>query len=138
MKTTALVVTSLLIVGVFVITQKNKTAKVINNRAESIVPIVTSIQPTVTSEIPLAISQPADRSTVTSPNILIEGKTVPNAEVIINDVEKKANAQGNFSVSILIDEGDNFITIVVVDSEGRYAERELRVTLATDSSFSPQ
>lgn len=82
-------------------------------------------------DLTLSISSPADKSTVASSAIQVIGKTGPNAEVFVNDVETKADSTGNFFVNISLDEGENNLFIVVNDSLGNYAERELTVYLET-------
>lgn len=79
-------------------------------------------------EISLAISQPADNQTTTSSSITLKGKTVSNAEVSVNSFDFKADAQGNFSSVVMLDEGENQISVVVVDGNGQSAEKDLTVT----------
>jgi hypothetical protein len=80
------------------------------------------------SEISLVITSPTNGSTVTSASITVSGKTSPNAEVFVNDEETTANASGNFSVNLTLDEGENPIVVSVNDAEGRVAQKELLVT----------
>ncbi|MEO6508482.1 MAG: hypothetical protein ABIO02_00865 [Patescibacteria group bacterium] len=147
MKTLLLVLVTILAVGAFVFSQKNKNnvahsyaanaQKKVAKTSVSPSPVMTAdilgmeVSPTVKGEILLEIITPAQGEVVTSPNIIITGKTAPNADIMINDADKKADATGAFSVSILIDEGDNIITITSVDENGKYAEKELKVTLNT-------
>ncbi len=81
------------------------------------------------SEIPLTINSPADRSSVTTPNIIVSGHTVANAEVEVNDVSLRADGQGNFSTSFLLDVGDNVISVIANDANGKYSEKEITVIL---------
>lgn len=80
------------------------------------------------SEILLTVISPADKSTVTSPNIQIKGKTASKAEVFVNESETVADANGNFSVYVTLDEGENYFFVVSNDEYGNVAERELTVT----------
>ena len=75
----------------------------------------------------LTISSPTDGTTVTSASVVIKGKTRANAEVFVNDVETKADANGNFSVTLTLDEGDNPIVVSANDADGNVAEKELIV-----------
>lgn len=78
--------------------------------------------------ITLTVSSPANGATVTNATITITGQTLPGAEVSINDVETTADAQGNFSGILTLDEGDNDITVSANDTNGNSAEQELTVT----------
>ncbi len=80
--------------------------------------------------IMLTVSSPANNTTVTSGSLTVRGKTVAGAEVFANDAETRANASGNFSVKLTLDEGENYILVVANDANGNYAEKELTVTYA--------
>jgi hypothetical protein len=138
MKVTLLVFLSVLLLGAFVVTQKSKTvnnsarAAVLPTKVPTTAPVITDVSPTVPGEIPLEVSSPANGTTVTSPNVVITGKTTPGADVMVNDATQKADAQGNFSLSVLLDEGDNILTITSVDPNGQYAEKEYKIVLNTN------
>lgn len=89
-----------------------------------------TVVPTVSSknEISLVVSSPVNGATVTSAAVSVVGKTAPRAEVFVNDMETKADASGNFSVRLTLDEGENPIVVLVNDAEGNTAERDLTVT----------
>ena len=53
---------------------------------------------------------------------------MPLADVGVNDAETKADATGNFSVTINLEEGENPILVVVSDANGNYSEREITIT----------
>lgn len=80
------------------------------------------------SELTLTVTSPADRAAVTSASLTVRGKTAPYAEVFVNDAETKADASGNFSVKITLDEGENSVIVLVNDADGRVAEKDLTVT----------
>ncbi|MBI5019028.1 hypothetical protein HZB58_02035 [Candidatus Gottesmanbacteria bacterium] len=80
--------------------------------------------------ISLTVSSPTNNTTTSSESISVKGKTVAGAEVFVNDVETRADASGNFSVTITLDEGENYILIVVNDALGNYSEKELTVIYA--------
>ena len=80
------------------------------------------------NQIALNISSPADGSIVSTPAITIAGNTVPNADVSINDSEIKADAGGNFTFSLQLDEGDNDIVVTANDANGASAEKEFIVS----------
>ena len=83
---------------------------------------------TLANGITLTVTTPSNNATVTSATVTVRGKTVPGAEVFVNDKDTKADANGNFSVLLTLDEGDNYILVVSNDDLGNYSEKELTVT----------
>lgn len=81
-----------------------------------------------TNQITLSVTSPLNNATVTFPALTVRGKTAPNAEVFVNDVDTKADASGNFSASITLDEGENPVVIVANDANGNSAEQDIMVT----------
>jgi len=75
------------------------------------------------------ITSPLDKSVVKSASLLVKGETVANAEVFVNDKETKADKNGNFSLYLTLDEGENTLTVIMNDSLGNYIEKEITVTL---------
>lgn len=84
---------------------------------------------TLSDNISLTISSPKNGAKLSSANIVITGKTSPNAEVFINDTEGRADANGNFSINMILDEGQNQIVIDANDEWGNVAEEVLIVTV---------
>ncbi len=84
-------------------------------------------------EIILNIASPLDKSTVDTPTIQVKGQTLPGETVFINEKELQSDSSGNFSTSINLDEGENYVIVVVSDKEGNYAEKDLVVYLETVS-----
>jgi len=80
------------------------------------------------NSIPLTITTPLDKTTVTKPSLLVSGKTTPKADVNINDVELVANSTGAFSTTITLDEGENTINVVGTDENGNTSEWQGTVT----------
>lgn len=80
----------------------------------------------------LVISSPQDGATVAAPVIQVAGKTAPLAEMTVNDKDIKADQNGNFSVNIDLDEGENIISVVANDTDGNYVEKDVTITLATN------
>lgn len=85
----------------------------------------------INSGLSLTVSQPADKSSVTTSSVAVSGKTQPKADVSVNDTDLKADNQGNFSTKVTLDEGENTIVIVATDENGNYAEKEITVTYQT-------
>jgi hypothetical protein len=83
--------------------------------------------PTV-AQIPLTIVSPTNGSSVTNAVITVQGKSSVNAEVFVNDKETVADAQGNFSTVLTLDEGDNTILIVANNADGSYSEQQITIT----------
>jgi hypothetical protein len=82
----------------------------------------------VESSLSLQIISPSDNSAVTSPYITLRGKTISQAEVFVNDIETVADANGDFSVGLTLDEGENPIMVVANDTNGNVGEAEITVT----------
>lgn len=80
-------------------------------------------------EVFLEITSPIENDVVSSSLLLVRGKTVANAEIFVNDKETKANNNGDFSLNITLEEGENVLTVTMNDSQGNYIEKELTVTL---------
>ena len=80
-------------------------------------------------EIVLTIQTPEENSIFNSQALLVVGKTAPNADVFINDIEVTADSTGSFFANIILDEGENTLLIVTNDEFGNYAEKELVVYL---------
>ncbi|MCX6704327.1 MAG: hypothetical protein NTZ07_02675 [Candidatus Woesebacteria bacterium] len=95
-------------------------------------PVASQEAGTVTSDkISLIITSPKDGDVLGSTNAAVKGKTASGAEVFVNDQEGSADANGNFSISIGLDEGENKIVVSVNDGEGNVAEQELNVVVSS-------
>ena len=70
----------------------------------------------------LEITQPADGAEVSTSPINVTGKTIPDAVVSasIDDVVEIADVEqdGNFSVTVILEEGPNFIEVIASDQQG--------------------
>lgn len=82
----------------------------------------------VPSQINLLISSPISGAEVDSTSISVTGTTEKNVSVIVNDQELISNTDGTFKTTVLLDEGENYISIVAYDDLGNSAEREIMVT----------
>jgi Glucodextranase, domain B len=111
--------------------------KTANTQEESATPTPTATQQQKTvvaadekthQVLTLTISAPANGATVTNPAVAVKGKTSPNAEVFVNEAEGKADASGNFSIGLTLDEGENYLIIMANDAQGNVAEKELTIT----------
>lgn len=77
----------------------------------------------------LEVSQPINNITVTNAVVSLTGKTIPNGEIFVDDQELKANANGNFSTSVTLDEGQNNIYVVASDDLGNSVEKDITINL---------
>lgn len=77
--------------------------------------------------IELNIIEPKNESVASVSSILVKGKTVPNADVFVNEIELKAGKDGNFSTAFPLYEGDNSILVSANDESGNYSEKEIIV-----------
>lgn len=77
--------------------------------------------------LPLTVISPQDTSVVSSPTLSLRGQTAPGADVAVNDLDLKADANGNFSTTLTLDEGENYI-LIVASSENGAAEWQATVT----------
>ncbi len=70
----------------------------------------------------LEIVEPENESTVSTESIIVSGSTIPGAvvsilvdtEIAIADVDE----QGNFSATVTLEEGPNYIEVLASDQEG--------------------
>ena len=85
----------------------------------------------IESGMTLTISSPQNGNVVSSPSVTVRGKTKARAEVFINEKDVIADANGNFTAEIALDEGENVIVVFANDAEGNTAEQELIVTYET-------
>lgn len=140
-----IVIGILVIVGAFLFIRQFRAAQQVTNlpSLDSAAPATTGgadTTPAAVSTTPytinratgisLTVSSPANNTTVSSASLMVRGKTVAGAEVFVNDAETTADASGNFSVSVNLDEGENYILVVVNDAAGNYSEKELTVIYA--------
>jgi hypothetical protein len=77
--------------------------------------------------VPLTVTEPADGATLTDPTVAVKGRTVAGAAVKVNDEFDIADAQGNFSIPLDLEDGTNFIDVVASDENGNEGEVLLSV-----------
>jgi len=70
----------------------------------------------------LEISQPTDEAQVSTSTVIVTGRTIPEAVVslLINEEIEIADVDqnGNFSVSIYLEEGPNLVEVIASDQYG--------------------
>lgn len=78
-------------------------------------------------DINLEILSPQSKAILSESKLVVLGQTSPGAEVMLNEYELIAGANGAFSQTINLEEGENYIIIVVNDEDGNFMEKELLV-----------
>lgn len=95
---------------------------------------VTNIAPALSSqnknEISLTVTSPTDGQETNKNTLLVTGNTVPGIDVSVNDQETKSDIKGYFSVTLNLEDGDNYILVVATDFSGNSSEWEATVTYA--------
>jgi cytoskeletal protein RodZ len=112
------------------INQQTSTSNV-ESAVETEKPATQTSGAVTSSKITLTVTSPANGANLDSTNVTVKGKTSPNADVFVNDVSGKADASGNFAVSIGLDEGSNQIVVSANDSLGNATQTELTVNVAS-------
>ncbi len=74
----------------------------------------------------LEVTSPENGVTVSSGQIKVQGRTVPGAEVFVNDSQVAPDKNGDFSAVVALAEGENVI-IIVAGNESGDAETEREV-----------
>lgn len=92
------------------------------------IPSAASTSISTIAGLSLTITSPSNGQTFTTNQVTVKGKTSPNAEVFVNDEELTADASGNFSQALTLEEGENYILVVANDADGNFAEKEISVT----------
>ena len=100
----------------------------------------TSIPTTTISETPkqpsqISISSPENDALISTDQTTIKGTTSPNSLIIITTASQtfsdKSDTKGNFSVSIKLDSGINFIKISAIDQTNNQFDTTINVTYST-------
>nr|MBI5455882.1 hypothetical protein [Candidatus Levybacteria bacterium] len=128
-----MVVIGLLVAGVgFYFYQ---TTKIVSTNSSAL------IKPTPTetpkSTIFLSINTPTNEEVVSSKTLIVSGKTIPEATVVIvtnsDQLVIKPSSQGDFSTTITLGNDQNLIRIHALSPNGEIATVEKTVTYSTSS-----
>ncbi len=102
------------------------------------VPTITITNPTptpATSSL-LTISSPADESVTTSRSLTITGKTVPDATLELttptDDQVTTPASTGDFSLTTVLQDGENLITVMAITPDGQETVQTFTVTSSTE------
>lgn len=98
---------------------------------------ISNPSPTPSSSVFLSIDQPNDETVTDNRIVRINGKTVPNAKIVIltqgNEEAALPTSDGSFSTDITIDSGENIIQIISVAPDGEIVSAKRIVTYSTDN-----
>lgn len=97
---------------------------------------VKSPSPTQSAGMFLNIDNPADEEIVDNKTVTLSGKTIQDAVIVIStpledDVIKPAS-NGNFTTSITLDDGPNFIEVIAIAPNGEEIKKTKIVTYSTE------
>jgi len=127
------VVVGLLVAGVaFFLYQSTKTIPL------SKIPKITINNPTPTNvpNIFLTIDKPIEGSVLSQKSVSISGKTADNATLVVNTAETDQvitpSLNGNYSVSISLDNGENQISITAISPTGDEVTKVITLTYSTE------
>ncbi len=110
--------------------KKTPPVRSVYTPAPSAVAVINTPSP-VSDAISLTITAPTDGAKVSTSKITVSGKTSPGADVSVNDTDTTADSNGSFSLSVSLDEGDNYLVVLAVDADGKTAQKQIMVTLET-------
>ena len=92
--------------------------------------------PTPRPTVYISLSNPNDETIVSSKTLTINGKTNPNATIIIytsgDQQVIQPSTQGDFSTTIAIDDGENLIKITSILPGGEITSVQRTVTYSTE------
>jgi ABC-type oligopeptide transport system substrate-binding subunit len=78
-------------------------------------------------ELFLRVIEPADQSIVNEDAVLIKGNTIVEAVVSVNGGVATVDNKGNFSTSVFLEQGANFVEVIASDARGN--EQSLVLTI---------
>jgi len=78
---------------------------------------------------PLEVTRPQPGDKVAGPDVVVEGKTEPGAEVTVNDRALRPNPDGTFTERLTPLPGELALTVIARDKAGNETKRELKVTV---------
>jgi hypothetical protein len=70
----------------------------------------------------LKVTEPVDAADINSETVTVKGQTVSGATISVHDNVGVADAQGNFSIAISLEQGLNAIDIIATDDKGNTGE----------------
>lgn len=81
----------------------------------------------------LSLTRPKDGDEVVGPDVVIEGRTEPAADVAVNDRALRPNPDGSFTERLVAQPGPLKVTIVAKDKAGNETKAQLTLTVKAPS-----
>lgn len=98
--------------------------------------VISEPSPTPAPSVFLTIKSPTDEDVVTKKVVSVEGSTFKDATiVIVTPVDQevlKPSDNGDFSTTVNIDDGENFIEITAISPNGEQTKTTRTVTFSTE------
>jgi len=93
-------------------------------------PMTRPTTPGTPSEIPakglfLTVTQPANESIINTDRVEVIGITAPGAVVSVNGNPTEVNEEGNFAVTVILEEGPNLVEVIASDVQGNQESHPL-------------
>ncbi len=79
----------------------------------------------------IVISNPPDNLWINQQMLSVQGTVPPGIQVRVNQTEAEVDAEGNFNVDVVLEEGENIVRIEASDAVGNTTIEERRVHLRT-------
>ena len=76
----------------------------------------------------LELTSPDDEAVLTENTVEVTGETTPDAVVSVNGQPVEVGADGNFEMTVTLEEGPNFLEVVASDFAGNRVE-EIRAVI---------
>lgn len=103
------------------------------SQVKSISPAPSPVKP----QLFLTLDQPTDEQVFDKKTIIVSGKTMPSATVVIvttlGEQVVTPASNGAFSTTVTIDDGQNILDILAVDPNGEEARTTKTVSFSTES-----
>lgn len=102
---------------------------------EGVTEVASSSHTVVVKRAPplLSITRPKTADTVDGPDVIVEGKTEPAADVTVNDRALRPNPDGTFTERVTASPGPLALTIVARDKAGNETKTQLSITVKQPS-----
>ncbi len=89
-------------------------------------------------EFSLTVTQPTDESIISTDKVAVIGITTTGAVVSINGELAEVDAEGNFTMMVVLEEGPNIIEVIASDLEGNEESRTLVIIYVPSAEAPPQ
>lgn len=120
---TILAIVAVLLTGVYYLSSRKKIA-LAPSLQETLSDTVKTVQTEsqklgiLPNSFLLEVSSPQDKLTISQGVIEVVGKSVPGAEVFVNDFQVSVAKDGSFRHKVRLEEGENFILVTAGNNTG--------------------